>query len=158
MSTVIASGTAVEGQLMIHVTEQGSELRILPTAFGEVKPSQRLHLGSQDLVRVAEFAEKHEGATLTRIETVDLALQPFFKHETEQHSRELVRIFHDYDGREVCSALQDDFCFVTIVGISLTLAGGQAVAHLRREGLITTTAAADTTSLMDRAWRELRLA
>lgn len=157
MSTVIASETAVEGQVMIHQTERGPELRILPAAFGDVEKSQLLHLGSQDLVRVAEFAEQHAGATLARIDTVDLALQPFFKHETEQHSRELVRIFHDYDGREVLSALQDDFSFVVIVGITLTLAGGEAVAHLRREGLITTTAAADTTTLLDRAWRELRL-
>lgn len=115
-----------------------------------------LHLGSQDLVRVAGFAASH-GFRLVRLYLADAWLQPLGQEEEAELSSELVEVFERYGDREVVAALDDDFDGLFVVGIELrSLATGFNVL-LRRQGYIDTSVRDEATTLLTEAWRKLRL-
>lgn len=147
----------MERQLVVKPVGASAELQIAPVTPISANAAHHLHLGSQDLVRVAGFAVE-SGFRLVRFNLADRSLAPLDRDEEEAISDALVSIFEQYDAREVRSALQDEFDGLFVVGIELlSLESGQRI-HLRREGYIDTSAPDEATNLLARAWRKLRLA
>lgn len=147
----------MESQVVVGPRGPAAELHIVSPPPSTDVDAWRLHLGSQDLIRVAGFAVA-DGFRLVRFYIADRYLQPLDAHEEEEISDELVRIFEQYDAREVRSALHDDFEGLYVVGIELLSVTSGFRIHLRREGFIDTSVPEEATSLLSRAWRKLRLA
>lgn len=146
----------MERQLIVSPVGASAELQIAPVTPISTAAAQHLHLGSQDLIRVAEFASND--FELVGFDLADRFLAPLDYEEERNLSGELLEIFDEYDAREVRAALRDDYDGIFVVGIQLrSRASGQRI-HLRREGFIDTSVPEEATNLLDRAWRRLRLA
>lgn len=147
----------MERQLVVSPVGKETELHIAPVTPISAAASQHLHLGSQDLVRVAGFAAAH-GFRLVRFYMADRDLAPLDRVEEDEISDALVSIFEQYDASEVRSALHDEYEGLFVVGIELLSLNSGHRIQLRREGYIDTSVPDEATHLLDRAWRKLRLA
>jgi hypothetical protein len=151
----------MESQVVVGPRGKPSSLHIASTPVDWSKENEsetrRLHLGSQDLVRVAGFAAEN-GFKLVRFYLSDPYLQPLGSAEEQTISDELVEIFNKYDAQEVRSALRGDYEGLYVVGIELLSRETGFRIHLRREGFIDTAVPEIATNLLTRAWQKLRLA
>jgi hypothetical protein len=118
-----------------------------------------LHLGSQDLIRVAGFA-RDNGFRVARFLIADSYLTPLDEDEQREISAQLVTILEQYDADELESALSDDYDGLYIVGVELVSQGTGLRIGLRRSGYVSVSTAELHAAelLISEAWRELRLA
>jgi hypothetical protein len=118
-----------------------------------------LHLGSQDLIRVAGFAAAN-GFQIARFYVSDSYLLPLGDDEQCEISGVLVDVLGEYDAQEVESTMADEYDGLYIVGVELISPTTGLRINLRRRGYISTSVAEEREAelLLSDAWRELRLA
>jgi hypothetical protein len=124
--------------------------------FGRVRESQVLHLGSQDLLRVAAFATKN-GFDLIRVYWNDSYLQPLDQASEDDLSGELLDILSQFGEQEALAALDEDFSGLLLVGVELRSHATGATILLRRRGYIDTVERDEARNLLTHAWQKLRL-
>jgi hypothetical protein len=120
---------------------------------------ESLHLGSQDLIRLAGFARSH-GFNVARFLIADGSLTPLDRDEEQEMSDELVAILSEYDADELDAALTEDYDGFYIIGVELVSLATGLRLNVRRSGYISTSAEEEHEAerLISDAWRELRLA
>jgi hypothetical protein len=118
-----------------------------------------LHLGSQDLVRLAGFARSN-GFQVARFFIADAYLSPLEEAEQLELSADLVKILDDFDEEELEAALADEYDGLYVIGLELISYGSGLRLGVLRSGYVSTSAAEEREAerLMSDAWRELRLA
>lgn len=120
------------------------------------KPSGALHLGSQDLIRVAGFASE-AGFKVTGFKLADRYLTPLEEGEQSELSDALLAVLLSYGDRELISAMRDEFVGVFVIGVNLmSLETGFRIS-IRRSGYVDTSQLPVAEKLLDSAWRSLSL-
>ena len=118
--------------------------------------AQTLHLGSQDLIRVAGFAQEN-GFSVVRFFLADSYLFPLDSEDEDVISSELVSILTDFGAREIQSAMHDEHAGLFVIGIELISISSGLRIVLRRRGYVDTSVIDEAKHLLDLAWRELKL-
>lgn len=149
---------AMVSRLVLRPGADTPPVRIEPSS-SEASTGPSLHLGSQDLIRVAGFAIDH-GFRVARFRIADAYLTPLDDDEQREISAELVTILDDFDEDELESALSDDYDGLYIIGVELVSRGTGLRIGLRRSGFVSVSDAELHAAevLISDAWRELRLA
>ncbi|WP_417555514.1 hypothetical protein [Microbacterium sp.] len=123
---------------------------------GAIPDNRTLHLGTQDLLRVAAFAAG-SGFDLVRFYWNDPYLQPLDPVSEDELSREMLDLFERFGEQEALSALDDDFDGLLVVGVEMRSHATGATILLRRRGFIDTAQRDEARDLLTKAWRKLRL-
>jgi len=127
----------------------------IPSGVEEADPSsQRLHFGSQDLIRLAGFAQDH-GFKVSRFSLADHYLTPLEPDEETQVSRAMVEILRSFDARELRGAMLEDFDGIYVTGVELISVESGHRLTIRRSGFIETSAVFEAEKLLTSAWRVL---
>lgn len=137
----------------------GTDLRIAPvqsTLPARTPAGSELHLGSQDLVRFANFASLH-GFIVSSFMLADAYLVPLGVEEEAEISDELVRWLAEYGEDELEASLRDDHDGLYVIGVNLIEASTGMRMSIRRRGYIETSIVREAEQLLKAARRELRL-
>lgn len=114
-----------------------------------------LHLGSQDLIRLADYALSR-GFTIASFMIADGYLVPLDVDEQADLSDEMVEAVRAHGGAELEAAMQDEYDGLYIVGVTLVSAAGRYVV-VKRRGFVETSVVQEAEHLLRSAWQELRL-
>ncbi|NQX28300.1 hypothetical protein HQQ81_13210 [Microbacteriaceae bacterium VKM Ac-2854] len=114
-----------------------------------------LHLGSQDLIRLADFATFH-GFTISSFMIADGHLVPLRPEEESGLSDEMVEAVRNHGGAELEAAMQDEYDGLYVVGVTLIATSGMRIS-VRRRGFVDTSVVQEAEQLLRSAWQELHL-
>jgi hypothetical protein len=137
----------------------GPGLRIGPVLGGGESPTPKgseLHLGSQDLVRLANFASAH-GFVVASFMLADAYLVPLSEDEQAQISGEMIERLKSFGGDELETAMQEDYEGLYVVGVNLIAFQSGMRISIRRRGYVETSIIHEAELLLESAWRELHL-
>lgn len=115
-----------------------------------------LHLGSQDLIRLADYALSR-GFTIASFMIADGYLVPLNAKEQIEISDDLVDAMKEYGSDEVEAAMQDEYDGLYVVGINLIATTSGMRISIRRRGYVDTSVVPEAERLLRAAWQELRL-
>lgn len=133
-------------------------LRIAPVttpAPGRTPAGTELHLGSQDLIRLAEYARKHNFSVASFM-IADAYLVPLGHEEQLELSDEMIEILKTHGGNELEAAMQDEYDGLYVVGVTLISTSGTRVV-VKRRGFVETSVVDEAEQLLRSAWQELHL-
>lgn len=134
-------------------------LRVAPVTTADISRTlagTELHLGSQDLVRLAAYASA-EGYVISSFMISDAYLVPLPEDEQADVSHDLTSLLEKYGEEEVEAALHNEFEGLYVVGIDLIDPGTGLRISVRRRGYIETSVEREAERLLRAAWQELRL-
>lgn len=137
----------------------GVGLRIDDVAAGlpaRTPAGTELHLGSQDLIRLAGYAADH-GFSLAAFMISDAYLVPLSPDEQTEISDELVDAMLAHGSDEVEAAMQNEYDGLYVVGIDLIATSSGMRISIRRRGYVVTSVVQEAENLLRAAWQELRL-
>ena len=149
MSQVVLSPTA-DGSRTLRIS------RIETQPVAEVSDSNKLHLGSQDLIRLASYAAQH-GFEVKSFMLADSYLSPIEADEQAETSDAMVEILKLYGGNELEAAMRDDFDGVYVVGVNVIALSTGLRISVRRRGYVETSILQEAEDLIASAWQELHL-
>lgn len=136
----------------------GVGLRIDPVTGplpARTTPGTELHLGSQDLIRLADYATSH-GFTIASFMIADGYLVPLRPEEESELSDEMIEAVRAHGGAELEAAMQDEFDGLYVVGVTLIAMSGMRIS-VRRRGFVETSVVHEAEQLLRSAWQELHL-
>ena len=150
---------AMVNQVVVRPAGATSAVHIDPVTTTSTTPlagAQTLHFGSQDLIRVADFA-REQNYKVARFLVADSYLSPLDESEERQVSDELIDILTTYGGRELEAAMDEEYAGLYVTGVEfVSLTSGLRIA-LRRRGYVDTSVVDEAERLLNSAWRELKL-
>ncbi|WIE76032.1 hypothetical protein [Curtobacterium sp. MCSS17_007] len=147
------------GIMMRRVTLTSSRdapLRFRPIDDTALNSERPLRLGSQDLIRLAEFA-MNNGFMVVRFEISDAYLTALDEQESSLISSDLKTILGDFGGRELIAAMHDEFDGLYIVGVELKSIETHRRATIRRDGYLDSSTPEEAENLLTTAWEALEL-
>ena len=115
-----------------------------------------LHMGSQDLIRFADFAS-NRGFRISSFMLADPNLSPLIEDEQVEISRQMVELLSAYGGDELEAAMRDEFDGLYVVGVNLIASSSGRRISVRRRGYVETSIVQEAERLLQSAWRELHL-
>jgi hypothetical protein len=124
--------------------------------FWRTTSGNKLHLGSQDLIRLAAFAAGN-GFTVDFFIVADADLTPLNRNLQDKISAVLIEMLHSHGGDEIEAAMREEHDGLYIVGVELISAASGDRILAQRRGLISTSNMAEADNLLDAAWRALQL-
>lgn len=149
MSQVVLSPSA-DGSTELHIGAVRSNHETRTPKGSE------LHLGSQDLIRLAGYAMSHEFVA-SAFMLADASLVPLSREQQAEVSAEIIELLQIHGAAEVDAAMQDDYSGIFVIGVDLiAIASGMRIS-IRRRGYVETSIAEEAEGLLKSAWRELRL-
>lgn len=134
-------------------------LRVAPVTTANIPRTPagtELHLGSQDLVRLAAYASS-EGYVTSSFMIADAYLVPLPADEQADVSCDLVSLLKEYGEEEVGAALHNEFDGLYVVGVELIDSESGMRISIRRRGYIETSVEREAEQLLRAAWQELHL-
>lgn len=137
----------------------GTSLRISSVERGNVERSRighELHLGSQDLIRFADFASTR-GFRIVSFMLADPYLSPLGDDQQAEISHQLVDILSAYGGDELEAAMRDEFDGLYVIGVNLIASSSGRRISVRRSGYVETSIVQEAERLLQSAWQELHL-
>jgi len=147
-------------QVVLSRSEDGhTDLHLGPVLAGHDSPvpkGEELQLGSQDLIRFANYAAAHD-FVVSSFMLADASLVPLGKVEQEQISDVMVDALRIYGGDEVEAAMRDEYDGIYVIGVNLVARLSGMRISIRRRGFVETSIVEEAERLLDSAWRELRL-
>ncbi|PJJ55318.1 hypothetical protein [Compostimonas suwonensis] len=149
VSKVVLSPSA-NGRADLRISDVGSGLPARTPVGTE------LHLGSQDLIRLAAYASAR-GFVVSSFMVSDAYLVPLVPDEQAEVSDDLVEALRAYGSDEVEAALQNEYDGLYIVGVNLIGSASGMRISVRRRGYVDTSVTQEAEQLLKSAWRELRL-
>ncbi|MEG8035386.1 hypothetical protein QP157_08655 [Sphingomonas sp. LR61] len=127
----------------------------IPSVVEEANPeSKSFHFGSQDLIRLAGFAQEN-GFKVSRFSLADSYLTPLEADEERRVSRSMVEILGHFDARELRGAMLDEFDGLYVIGVELISKESGHRLTVRRSGFIDTSAVVEAERLLTSAWQVL---
>lgn len=120
------------------------------------EPGSELHLGSQDLLRLANFAQSQNFKVQSFL-IADPYLNPLPIEEQDDVSDDLIHMFQTYGLSEVESALMNEYDGLYIVGVNLVSLATSMRVSIRRRGFVETQQIQETEKLLSSAIQELKL-
>ncbi len=149
MSKVVLSPSA-DGGTDLCIGRVGS------TFPGRTPAGSELHLGSQDLLRFANYASLH-GFVVSSFMLADAYLVPLDANEQAEISDDLVELLATHGGDELEASLHDEYAGLYVVGVNLIESSTGMRVSIRRRGYVETSIVQEAERLLRSAWRELRL-
>lgn len=147
-------------QAVLGKSEDGhTDLRINKVQGGPASRRDRgheLNLGSQDLVRFAEYASEH-GFKIASFMIAESNLNPLSREENDETSDSMLQILARFGMRELSHAMSDEFDGLFVVGVNLIDKSSGKRIGVRRHGFVETSAVQQAEELLRSAWRELHL-
>lgn len=137
----------------------GAGLRIDDVGAGlpaRTPAGTELHLGSQDLIRLAGYAAAN-GFSVSLFMISDAYLVPLSPDEQSEISDNLVEALRAHGSDEVEAAMQDEYDGLYVVGVELIASASGMRISVRRRGYVVTSTVQEAESLLRAAWRELQL-
>ncbi|MDM7890685.1 hypothetical protein [Curtobacterium caseinilyticum] len=129
----------------------------LPRGTGEHPGSaESFHLGSQDLIRLAGFAQEN-GFQVSQFFVADPYLSPLDSEEERFISERMIQLLNTYGARELRSAMEDEFDGFYVVGVALISKRSGMRITVRRRGFVDTSIVEEAESLLTSAWKERSL-
>lgn len=115
-----------------------------------------LHLGSQDLIRLASYALAH-GFQVSSFMVADAYLVPLMSDEEAFVSEEMIVTLSAHGCEELEAAMRDEYDGLYIVGVNLVASSSGMQISVRRRGYVYTSVVQEAEELLEAAWRELHL-
>lgn len=115
-----------------------------------------LHLGSQDLLRIADYATQN-GFSFLSISLSDSSLYPLPQDEQDEISGRLIDIYQKFGLAELMITLEDEFDGIYAVGITVVNNSTGRRIKIRRRGFVETSVVQEAENLLSGALRELKL-
>lgn len=125
-------------------------------ANGRTLVGSELHLGSQDLIRLAGYASERN-FVVSSFMLADAYLFPLGDAEETELSGRMVDILKMYGAEELEAALREEFDGLYVVGVNLIASSSGMRVSIRRQGYVETSITGDAEVLLNSAWRELHL-
>lgn len=150
MVSKVVLSPSTDGDADLHINDVVSGLPARTPVGTE------LHLGSQDLVRLAAYASTH-GFVVTSFMISDAYLVPLVTDEQTEISDGLVEALRAHGGDEVEAAMQNEYDGLYVVGVNLVGSSSGMRISVRRRGYVDTSVTQEAEQLLKSAWRELRL-
>ena len=132
------------------------ELRPQWRALPRETSDDELHLGSQDLLRLADYANRH-GFQIASFSLSDTYLSPLASEEQSGISDRLISLYREYGLEELLFALAEEYEGLYITGLTLiNIETGRRV-QIKRRGYVETSSIQEAETLLRSAWNELNL-
>lgn len=119
-------------------------------------PNTELQLGSQDLVRLAEYSLS-KGFRIISFNLKDKNLEFISYQKEEEVSKSLVQLIEKYGELEIASALRDEYKDMYVVGINLLNPTGLTLSIYRRGFIETSYLKENAENFLLEAWNRLKL-
>ncbi|MFC0581130.1 hypothetical protein [Micrococcoides hystricis] len=123
--------------------------------FRRVSGSE-LHLGSQDLIRLAAYASRI-GFQVSSLIIADANLVPLPADEAAELSEDMLSMLHDFGSDELEAAMRDEFSGLYVIAVNLIAAKSGRRISIRRHGYVETSVVNEAEKLLKAAWQELQL-
>lgn len=115
-----------------------------------------LHLGNQDLLRLADYAARN-GFTLSSISLSDSDLYPLPPDEQAEISSDLIDLYRRFGLGELMAALREDYDGIYAIGISIINNNSGRRMNIRRRGFVETSVTRDAEHFLANALKDLNL-
>lgn len=122
----------------------------------KLSAGSELRLGTEDLVRLAEYAS-HREFVVSSFLVADSYLAPLDKDEEEPISDALVESMEMYGIEGVLSLLRDEFDGLYLIGVNLINVTRGLHVSIRRRGYIETVMLEEVEQMLASAWKALDL-
>lgn len=152
------NGSMVSKVVLGECASGRAGLRIAPIISplpSRTPPGTELHLGSQDLIRLAAYAETRNFLVSSFL-LADGYLAPLPDEEQIAPSDQMVDALHFHGVEELEASMQDEHDGLYVVGVTLISSTGMRVT-VKRRGFVETSVLPEAEDLLRSAWQELRL-
>lgn len=146
-------------KVVLYPSRDGSA-RLKVSQAGQVPaktiPGSELHLGTQDLIRFADYAQGR-GFKVIGFMIADSYLVPLDDDDQESISEDLAGSLNLYGVNVVEAAMNDEYSGLYLIGVNLIdLSRGLRIS-VRRRGFVDTTIVEEAEQLLQSAWKDLKL-
>lgn len=150
MVSQVVLSPSQDGRPDLHISPVSGVLNSTPASGGE------LHLGSQDLIRLASYASTH-GFRVASFMIADAYLAPISEDEQADVSNQMVKMLEVFGVSELEAAMSDEYDGLYVVGVNLIAAASGRRVIVRRRGYVDTSIVNEAERLLRSAWQELHL-
>lgn len=131
-------------------------LRPHPGPIDRTARDDELHLGSQDLLRLADYASQ-SGFKLSSFALSDSDLYPLPREEQDEISKHLIELYKKFGLKELMAALNDEYGGIYAVGITILNHGTGRRINIRRRGFVDASMVEEAEKLLLNALKDLNL-
>lgn len=132
------------------------ELRPQASALPQGPLKDALHLGSQDLLRLADYASRR-GFQIASFSVSDSYLSPLPDEEQKTVSDRLICLYKEYGLEELLFAISGEYEGLYIIGLTLINKETGRRVQVKRRGYVETSAVQEAEDLLRSAWTDLNL-